>query len=154
MQDATLGGGKLKQLAADFEGLLRELPEERRAMYEEIGEALLGRVRSNIGGSGRVAGWQGAFVGSRGGYVAIRPKAKTYDGSGGKRRYAVGYVTNAIENGHRQQKGRYIPALGRRAVQERVTGKGFYAETRRESEEIAYEAAERFVQRLKERLEG
>lgn len=140
----------LAQILDEFDCLLRELPEMRGRMFEEIGRAVLGQVRQNIGGAGKVQGWQGSFVGSKGGYAAVRAKAKTYDG-----KYAVGYITNAIENGHKQTQSRYIPALGKKLTGlELVSGKHFYADARPSAETVAYGAAERFLRALTEKLEG
>ena len=69
-----------------------------------------------------------------------------------KKRYAVGYVTNAIESGHKQEKGRYVPALGKKLTADRVAGKGVYAGARQRAERIAYQAAERFVKKIQQKL--
>ena len=89
-----------------------------------------------------------------GGYAAVRPKKKTFtrDGGSGKP-YAVGYVTNSIENGHKQEKGRYVPALGKKLVADRVAGKGAYLAARQRAEEIAYQAAERFAKKIQAKLQ-
>lgn len=147
MQSDFLSNAGLARLAADFEDIFRELPEERQKMFEQIGQAVLDKVRGRIGGSGKVKSWQGAFVGSGGGYAAVRAVADTfYDG------YAVGYITNAIENQHRQEKGRYIPAIGKTLVRDAVPGKHMYVNTMFEANQIGYAAAERFAAELKERL--
>lgn len=155
MQETTVYSEGLKHLAAAFDELDEALPEARRQMYEEIGAAVLSRVRANIGGSGKVQGWQDAFVGSKGGYAAVRPKGETYETTpGGKARYAVGYITNAIENGHRQESGWYVPALGKKLFRDRAEGKHFYAAAQREAEQLAYQAAERFAADIRRELEG
>ena len=141
---------EIKRLVADFDALLRQLPEEKEAMLEEIGQAILREVRGRIGGRGKVQSWQERYIGSRLGYVAVRAKANTRTEEG----YAVGYVTNAIENGHRQQPGRYVPALGKALKAGRVMGKGFYRDARTRAESVAYVAAERFARTLAAKLEG
>lgn len=149
MQNVNLDRGAVARLGVEFEALLRELPEERRKMYERVGAAVLARVRGRIGGSGKVQGWQDAFVGSGGGYVAVRAVAKVFENG-----YAVGQITNAVENGHRQEKGRYVPGLGKRLVRNSIPGKRAYAQTTREAEEIAYGAMETFVRQMEQKLEG
>ena len=78
--------------------------------------------------------------------------------------YAVGYVTNAIDSGHKQGKGRFVPGLkpqswhsekqpyGARLKADRVAGKGVYAGARQRAERIAYQAAERFVKKIQQKL--
>ena len=106
MQTVRMDRGDLERLAADFNDLLREYPEWRREMYEEMGRAILAEVQRGLG-NGEAAGWQQAVVGSGGGYAAVRPKKKTFTRDGGNRKpYAVGYVTNSIENGPKHEKGR------------------------------------------------
>lgn len=88
-----------------FESLLRRIPEERRALFERLKPQMEAAVRETIGGSGKVASWQEGSVGTKGGYAAVRPKAKTfYKGD------AVGYVTNAITSGHKKAGGKgWVP---------------------------------------------
>ena len=150
MQTIFLDKADLERLAADFNALLHDYPEWRREMYEEMGRAVLDDVQSCFG-NGEVAGWQDAAVGSGGGYSAVRPKKNTFT-QNGKKLYAVGYVTNAIESGHKQEKGRYVPALGKKLTADRVAGKGVYAGARQRAERIAYQAAERFVKKIQQKL--
>ena len=150
MQTTFLDKADLERLAADFNALLHDYPEWRREMYEEMAQAVLEEVQSGFG-NGEVAGWQDAAVGSGGGYSAVRPKKNTFTQTG-KKRYAVGYVTNAIESGHKQEKGRYVPALGKKLTADRVAGKGVYAGARQRAERIAYQAAERFVKKIQQKL--
>ncbi|MCR4935944.1 MAG: hypothetical protein K5990_05610, partial [Oscillospiraceae bacterium] len=67
-----------------------------REILDRAGAQLLGTVQGHIGGTGKVQSWQDVRRGSGGGYVAVSPKPKTYAGG-----YAVGYITNALEHGHR-----------------------------------------------------
>jgi len=131
----------LSDLDKYFADLLKKVPEERRAMFEEIAQTVLSDLRGRIGGAGKVQRWQEKYVGSGGGYSAIRAKADTYTEATRKgNRYAVGYVTNAITSGHRTPKGGYVP------------GKGFYAETQAQAERIARAAIERFERRIQEAI--
>lgn len=130
----------LEQLVDKFEELLKTIPNSQKSMFEDIGQAVLLQVQNNVAGTGKVKSWQDNYTGSKGGYAAIRPKARTYDiSSCGKKRYAVGYITNAIENGHRQGNGF-------------VKGKYFYWDALGEAEQLAYRAADKFLRELKERL--
>lgn len=137
MQSVTI-----KNLDRCFAELLKKIPEERRAMFEEVSVELLDDVQRRIGGAGKVQRWQDKFTGSGGGWAAARPKAKTYtEATKHGNRYAVGYVTNAITSGHRARNGGY------------VSGKGFYADAQKGAEQIARRAMERFERRIKEAIE-
>lgn len=116
---------ELEIIARKLESSCEQLRQIRRQALDEAGDKLLGAVRGKIGGTGKVQSWQQKHLGSGGGYVAVRPAAKTYDRSGN----AVGYVTNAIEGGHKQSPGRYVPALGKKLTAQRVPGKWMYRST-------------------------
>ena len=118
-----------------------------------MGRSVLAEVKRGLG-NGEAAGWQEAVVGSGGGYAAVRAKKETFARDGGSGEpYAVGYVTKSIENGHKQEKGRYVPALGKKLVADRVAGKGAYLAARQRAEEIAYQAAERFAKKIQAKLQ-
>ena len=113
--------------------------QARGEMLENIGKQLLGDVQRRIGGSGRLAGRQEYQLGSGRGYVAVRPKSGTMEDG-----YAIGYVTAALEHGHPQQAGRYVPALGAALVAPRVEGKFMYYGT--EHTEAATKATSELVE--------
>lgn len=100
-------------------------------------------MRGKIGGTGKVQSWQQKYMGSGGGYTAVRPAANTYDRSGN----AVGYVTNAIEGGHRVRTGRG-PS---RAKMQRVSGKWMYRSTNHE--QIAAAARDQIERGMQKVLE-
>ena len=104
----------IDRLVESWDRLLKQFPEAKRRALEQMGRDLLANVREEIGGSGKVAGWQEPHMGSGGGYVAVRAKAKTYQTTKRGKRYAVGYVTNAIEGGHKHG--------GRRGSSKKGTG--------------------------------
>ena len=129
--------------------LLPKLREVRQEALEMAGDEMLGAVRGRIGGSGRVQSWQEKYLGSGGGYTAVRAKAKTYDENG----YAVGYATNALESGHKQQPGRYVPAIQRKLTQEQVPGRFMYARSAPDVERVARSAAQQVEQKMTRILE-
>ena len=149
----------LDKLEKSWGDLLKRFPEEKRRVLEEIGTELLSRVRREIGGEGKVSGWQEAHMGSGGGYVAIRAKAKTYQTTKNGNRYAVGYVTNAIEGGHRtggQRPGpkadgyRYRPRYQKAAV----PGKWFYEAVRRQMDGLTQKKLDELMKLIVDGLEG
>ena len=97
----TVDTSGLDRLLKSWEQLLKEFPEAKRQALEQMGRDLLLNVQEEIGGSGKVAGWQAPHLGSGGGYVAIRAKANEYQTTKSGKRYAVGLIANAIEGGHR-----------------------------------------------------
>ena len=135
---------ELEILARQLESSCETLQEVRRAALDKAGGKLLRAVRSRIGGTGKVQSWQEKHLGSGGGYTAVRPAAKTYDRAGD----AVGYVTNAIEGGHRVRTGRG-PS---RARMQRVPGKWMYRGT--DPTQIAAEARDEIAREMIRSLEG
>ena len=97
-------------------------------------------------------------MGSKGGYVAVRAKADTYQTTKSGRRYAVGYVTNAIEGGHRHggRRGstkpgyRYRPRYHTPAV----PGRWFYDQVRQELPDMAETEIRQLLDYIADGLEG
>lgn len=120
---------EIKLFENEIGQLLRELPNVKREALERAGREALQAVRTRIGGRGKVQRWQELHMGSRGGYAAVRAVAGQYDAHG----YAVGYVTNAIESGHRSG--------GRNGSDRRVPGKEMYKRTQGDAEALAAKSA-------------
>ena len=127
---------QLEILADRFDASVEALPEIRREALERAGRGLLSTVRGRTGGTGKVQSWQELHMGSRGGYAAVRPKAGTF-----YRGYAAGYVTNAIENGHRTRSGG------------RAAGKHMYLRSQADAVLLQNAARDEIVRCLAERLE-
>ena len=148
----------LDRLVESWDRLVKQFPEEKRKMLERLGPRMLELIRQNIGGGGTVAGWQEMYMGSRGGYVAVRPRAKQYKRTKGGKEYAVGYVTNAIERGHRHG-GRRVPDHKGYKYRGRITtpavpGRWFYAAARRELPNMAESEIRRLLDLIVDGLEG
>ena len=97
----TVDTSGLDRLVESWDRLLKQFPDGKRKALEQMWRYLLLDVQRKIGGSGKVAGGQAPHMGTKGGYVAVRAKADTYQTTKSGKRDAVGYVTNAIEGGHR-----------------------------------------------------
>lgn len=149
---------EIDALLKNWDTLLKRFPAKKAELLEGLGAELLGRVRSEIGGEGKVAGWQASHMGSGKGYVAVRAKSETYQTTKGGKRYAVGYVTNAIEGGHKHggPRGgsrpdyRYRPRYTTAAV----PGKRFYRSVRQLLPGIAEADIRKLVQDVVDGLEG
>jgi len=133
----------LTAFAEALERAGKKFPEMRRELHEELAEAALEEVQDIMGG-GKVASWQESHVGSRGGYAAVRPRAKTYH-----KGYAVGWITNAIEHGHaiRRPSG-YGKNYRARIKKGYVLGKGYYKLARTRAERITIDAANKLLDEI------
>lgn len=123
------------RLIKSWDRLIARLPGKKREVLEALGQRILGDVRQEIGGTGKVQGWQERYIGSYNGYMAVRAKADTYQVTKSGNRYAVGYITNAIENGHdprppRGQERANRPGHKPRENVDRVHGLMFYSSVR------------------------
>ena len=150
--------------ASDIDRLIKKLEaapdilrDARRRAMEEAAPKLKREVDTAIGGKGKVRSWQEQRVGSGGGYAAVSPKSKTWTKVNGRgKKYAVGYVTNAIEHGHRfpsptGKNQRYQPQI--KSGRMNVPGKKFYQQADKKTQAIAMEAAEQVVAELIAHLE-
>lgn len=154
MIEARIDASELTGLSERIAKAPDVLREAKREALAAAAPKLQALVRREIGGTGKVQSWQELYVGSKGGYAAVRPKAKTYTGK--SNRYAVGYVTNAINSGHRfpapSGKQRYKPRIegGRQSV----PGLHFYESAEGQAAAIAEDAAGQVVDALINHLEG
>lgn len=154
--EARIDATALKEL----EEKLAESPEiikaAKRRAFEAAAPKLKNAVDSAIGGSGKVQSWQGSRVGSKGGYAAVSPRAKTYVETKSGKTYSVGQITNAIDKGHaiRRQSGRNAKYRPRVQVGFRVPGKQFYAAARQQVDAIAQQAVAQVGEELTKHLEG
>ena len=148
----------LDRIVDSWDKLLETFPDKKRALLESLGGQLLEDVRGHIGGTGTVQGWQERYVGSKNGYVAVRPKADTYKVTKGGKKYAVGHVTNAIENGHKHRRPSQVRRPGyrykARIKYAAVPGKHFYAQTRSQLDSLAQSQVADLAGEIVRGLEG
>lgn len=157
-----MAGVELKgfeRILRSWETLLDRFKTEKEKALERMGKQALQDVKQNIGGSGKVSGWQEPHMGSGGGYVAVRAKARTYQTTKNGKRYAVGYVTNSVEGGHRtggQRPGpkadgyRYRPRYKKAAV----PGWWFYDIVRRQMDGMSQDEMDELMKIIVDGLEG
>lgn len=152
MQEAHIDHSELDRLVGRLTKAPQVLKEAKRQAFEAAASKLKALVQTEIGGTGRVKRWQEGYVGTKGGYAAARPKAETFaeDHQGHPTKYAVGYVTNAINSGHRFPSSRQ----GYRSRTGTIPGKQFYQRAQTQAEQVAQETAEQIVQALIDHLEG
>lgn len=152
MIEVNIDSSEIKRLA----DLLEQTPEVIEAAKKEAIAAAASKMKAivdeEIGGSGKVRRWQGQYIGSLGLYAAVRPRAKTWaeDGRGRPTKYAVGYVTNAINSGHglpRNEAGFYDRAKW-------ISGKRFYQHASARLGAVAEEAGESVCRAVMSHLSG
>lgn len=148
----------LDRLLSRWDALQREFPAMKRELLETLGRQMLTQIQGKIPGTGTVRSWQERYIGSQNGYVAVRPKAKTYKTTPGGKKYAVGYVTNAIEGGHKHRRPSQSPKEGykyrARINVPAVPGLHFYASVRSQLYGLGEEQLRTLVTEVAARLEG
>lgn len=154
MIQAKLDTGELNRLTEKLDQSPEVIKQAKREAFETAAGKVKQALDGRIGGTGKVRSWQEQYVGSKGGYAAVRPAANTYTDK--SRRYAVGYVTNAINSGHKfpspsGKNQRYKPRIV--SGRQNVPGKQFYEATQSEVEQIAQEAVNQVAEILKQHLE-
>ena len=150
MQSVEISG--LREVITKLDAVPEIIREARAEFFEEAGTSLLSDVRGRIGGTGKIAGVQEFYVGTGKGYAAVRAKAKTDIG-----KYAAGYITNALENGHaiREATGKAKRERKSRADKDRVPGKYMYRDTAaQELDQLAETGARRIEELVAKKLEG
>lgn len=154
----------LYELGERIEKASKELKVKKRAMYEKLGPVVLQDVRIQIGMKlgdyhGRIKSWQEYQVGSKGGYVAVRPikgEVGIAAKSGKVTKKRPGAVTNYLESGHRirSPSGNAKQKQRRRINVGYVKGYYFYRAAKKEIERNAQEYAEDMIQQVANELEG
>ena len=151
---AVVDTSGLDKLLESWDSLLRQFPDAKRRILARIGPEMLERVRREIGGEGKVAGWQSLHYGSGGGYAAVRPRRDTWQTTKSGRRYAVGYITNAIEGGHRVAGPRGGKGYRSRVHVAAVPGRWFYDAVRQELPDMAEADVRALTELIVDGLEG
>ena len=146
MQSVEISG--LSETVKKLDAAPEIIRQARAEFFAEAGASLLSDVQGRIGGTGKIAGVQEYRVGSGKGYVAVRAKAKTNVG-----KYAAGYITNALENGH---EGRTASGKAKRKRRSRAKpGKYMYRNTAaQELDQLAETGARRIEELVAKKLEG
>ena len=155
---ATVDTRGLDRLVESWDKLLQRFPEEKRSALDRLGRELLQRVRREIGGSGKVAGWQAPHMGSKGGYSRVGPgKQEVANQYGKKYGYTAAQVTSYLERGHAVpsptgKSQRYRPNLEKAILGSAgnavVPGRQFYSYTRLKASDLGIAAMEDELDRL------
>lgn len=145
MREVHIDHSELSRLVEKWAQMPQVMKDAKRQAMETAATKLKATVDREIGGTGKVRSWQEGYVGTKGGYAKARPKAETWAEKTKKKGnyYAVGYVTNAINNGHLSPRAR-----------KPIAGKKFYQRAQAQAEQVVQETGEQIVQALVEHLEG
>lgn len=152
MQSIEMKG--LEELSKDLDKLLKEIPEARRELHEELAQLIKTEVDIQIESSGlndtrgKIRGWQKSYVGSGGGYAAVRATDKSAGDN------SPGAITNYLESGHKirtpsGRSKRYRPKIKTPFVE----GRHFYQGAQRIVDAKAIAKAEQFAEKLARRIE-
>jgi hypothetical protein len=150
MQSIDIRG--LDKIDAALNNLLKKAPEMRRKLHEEIAYYAQKAVVREAGmtterHTGNLQRWQEKYVGSGGGYAAVRP----IDTSTGDE--SPGAITNYVNSGHKIRSP-WDGARPRRTKVAYVDGRHFYQSAARDMEDVLVPLAEEFVRDMAGILEG
>ena len=144
----------LDEFAKDLDQLRDRLPQKRKEAHQRLSRKMLSQVKNALrekakSSSGKIESFQEGVVGSGGGYAAVRPKSDRYEG------YAMGHITNAVENGHAVRKPsgslkKYRP----RGKHKYVIGLAFYQAAGKNLEKMALDEANRIADEIEKELKG
>lgn len=150
---------QLGELGKNLEALLRRIPREKLDLLRDLGDAAKEAVDTSIEGSGfsdggdTLASWQRYHLGSKGGYVAVRPVGEKEGYTNGKN--GPGAITRYNETAHairRRTKttGRYRPRIN----MPQVPGRHFYERADGTALAEANRLLEDYAKKMEQELEG
>lgn len=135
MITVTVDASEVTRLAELLEESPQVIASAKQAAIFAAAPKMKAIVDEEIGGTGKVRNWQEQHIGSAGFYAAVRPRKQTWTEATRKKgnRYAVGYVTNAINSGHRAPHAQF--------AYKSVRGKFFYQRASAKLGKVAEDAA-------------
>lgn len=152
------GVNGLRQFGRRCEAEVARKRADQRAIHERLGARMQTAVHGKIagmmnnarGGRDKVAGWQKLYIGTGGGYAAVRPVSPP-TGKG-----SPGAITNAIVSGHdiRRPSGRAKRRYKSEIHVLRVNGINFYDAVRSELPDMLQAEVDRWGDEMAARLEG
>lgn len=147
----SINEGELAKIGKGIDELLKEAPNMRRKLHEQMGNAAYNAVMQEISKStkrhtGNLQRWQSKYVGSGGGYAAVRAEK----GLVGKN--SPGAITNYVNSGHRIRPS--TTNRKRKINVAYVDGRHFYQASKRDLPEKLAKLGEAFVSEIAERIVG
>ncbi len=144
----------MRELEEALGQILKEFPQEKKALHEEIAEVMKKEVDNQIGttlndSKGKIRSWQKDRVGSSGGYAAISAEASTVGNE------SPGAITNYLNSGHKIRAPKVQKKSYKRRVRHHyVSGRQFYEKSIAQIESKAIQAANRFADKLVKNMGG
>lgn len=156
MQSVDMSG--INAFDRTLEEILNEFPEERRALHEDFSLLLKSEVDAAVSSSGindshgTVRRWQVKYIGSKGGYAAIRAMGSNEGALTGPN--GPGAITNYLEGGHNIRTPESSKGYRPRIRVAYVNGYHFYQSAGTGIEAKAISMAESFAGKLESKIEG
>ena len=147
----SINEGELAKIGKAMDELLKEAPNMRRKLHEQMGNAAYNAVMQEISKStqrhtGNLQRWQSKYVGSGGGDAVVRAEK----GLVGKN--SPGAITNYVNSGHRIRPS--TTNRKRKINVAYVDGRHFYQASKRDLPEKLARLGEAFVSEIAERIVG
>lgn len=146
----------LDELDARLDKLLKEAPELRKDLHEELADMAKKQVDQQIvedikDPSGKVRGWQEKHVGSKGGYASIRPISTSQPGV----KYGPAAITAAINRGHKIRRPKEFKEGYRARIHTPYVDEiPFYQHSLPEIEAEAIKIGQEFVEKMAKKIGG
>lgn len=145
----------LDAVERSLDRLLAEAPRMRRSLHERVGNRVLQELQREIAvrvrdENGHIRSFQEVYLGSGGGYAAVRPAKGDVPGKSWRGRpLAKGALTNFLESGHaiRRPSGT-AKRYRQRLHMTRVEPRAFYRAAGEKLMGIAMEEAEAMIEEM------
>lgn len=147
----SIDEGELARIGKRIDKLLKDAPSMRRKLHEQMGDVAYNAVMQEVSRStqrhtGNLQRWQSKYVGSGGGYTAVRAEK----GLVGKN--SPGAITNYVNSGHRIRPS--TTNRKRKINVAYVDGRYFYQTSKRDLPEKLARLGEAFVNEMAGRIVG
>ena len=144
----SIDEGELARIGKRIDKLLKDAPNMRRKLHEQMGDVAYNAVMQEVSRStqrhtGNLQRWQSKYVGSGGGYAAVRAE------KGIVRKKSTGALTNS---GHRIRPS--TTNRKRKISVAYVDGRYFYQASKRDLSEKLARLGEAFVNEMAGRIVG
>lgn len=135
-----------RNLYAKIAEVEQAIPTVRRELHERLGEIAKRTVDAKIDASlndqhDKVKNWQRVFIGSKGGYSAVRATSEAVDGLDASGKNSAGAITNYLESGHSYKNDTGY-----------VSGRHFYRQAENELDSKVNAEAEAYINNLLKKL--
>ena len=147
----SIDEGELARIGKRIDKLLKDAPNMRRKLHEQMGDVAYNAVMQEVSRStqrhtGNLQRWQSKYVGSGGGYAAVRAEKGLVD------KNSPGDLPNYVNRGNRIRPS--TTNRKRKINVAYVDGRHFYQASKRDLPEKLAKLGEAFVSEIAERIVG